>query len=136
MDENITTELVVYSDNPFIKEIQRNFGQLYQELISMEKSENLDEIDTKIRAFLEKNTSEKGEGVTSSQLRNVFAKVKAIKIDDKAPNTLKMLRPNLAYIIARQKNAKAKSIMYWLDDLIEKVKTKEDVKQFKKFLKW
>ncbi len=100
----------------------------YKVLLNMESADELDNLYDNIRKFLE----EKGKDVTSSQLRNIYAKAKPIREKKK----LKMLRPNLAYVIARQKNENAKYIMHWLDKLIQEVEHEKDpneVEGFKKF---
>jgi len=69
--------------------------------------------------------------VTSSQLRNVFSDIKGIS----DAHELKLKRPRLAYVIARQEgNARAQKLMLLLDDLIKKTETEDDVKSFQHFL--
>ena len=61
------------------------------------------------------------------QLRNIYAKI----VDCDTVKSLKMLRPNLAYIAAKQKNAK--DVVMFLDQLIQDVKDdpKQDVEDNK-----
>lgn len=92
----------------------------------MESSPNLDALIKDLMAFMEKNA----DGVTSTQLRNIYSKVKPIT----EANKLKMQRPRLAYIIARQQTDKARLLMHLLDDLIERVDgEKNTVEGFKQF---
>ncbi|MEO1261921.1 MAG: type III-A CRISPR-associated protein Csm2 [Bacteroidota bacterium] len=112
-----------------VQAVQQHFGGYYRELLNMEQSDDLNGLDKKLKDFVEANYRD----VTSSQLRNIFGKIKPIDKQDK--NKLKMQRPKLAYIIARQNKKKgALNLMYWFDDLIKKVNTPEDVDGFKKLL--
>lgn len=108
------------------REAKSAFKDTYPHLLHMESSPNLDALIKDLMAFMEKNA----DGVTSTQLRNIYSKVKPIT----EANKLKMQRPRLAYIIARQQTDKARLLMHLLDDLIERVDgEKNTVEGFKQF---
>ncbi len=115
------------SPEEIVQAAKSHFGVHYEELLDMEKSHNLDGLDKKLKKFVEANYKD----VTSSQLRNIFGKIKPIK----EVNKLKMQRPRLAYVIARQnKKRGALNLMYWFDDMIGQVKESKDVEGFKTLL--
>jgi len=117
------------SPEEFVKGAQEHFGKHYGDLLDMEHSADLDGLDKQLKAFVKLHH----EDVTSSQLRNIFGKIKPI--DKKDVNKLRMQRPKLAYVIARQGKKKgALALMYWFDDLIGKVKEPKDVEGFKTLL--
>ncbi len=72
----------------------------------------------------------KCEAITTTQIRNIYGKI--VPIDNVAD--LKMLRPNLAYIAARQKTNNAKAIVKFLDELIKDVNDENSLKSFKKVM--
>lgn len=102
----------------------------YSEILQMEKSQKIDGLIDCIHDFVKK-TNEGEEGITSSQIRNVFAKAKQAK-DTK---TLKLMRPKLAYVLARQKNNGAKQMIALLDAVIKdtEIDNKEHLKNFQMF---
>jgi CRISPR type III-A-associated protein Csm2 len=71
-----------------------------------------------------------GRGITTSQLRNIFSKVKSVEDDNK----LQLMRPLLAYTAARQGTQQAKIIIALLDALIQDVDDKDKLKSFKTFM--
>jgi len=108
------------------KEAKAAFKDTYQHLLNMEQSPDLNLVIKDMMAFMKKNA----DGVTSSQLRNIYSKIKPIT----EANKLKMQRPRLAYIIARQQTDKARLLMHLLDHLIEDVDgEKNTVNGFKQF---
>jgi len=100
------------------------FGEVYDQLLNMEKSAKLSDIISKISDFVLKE----GKSVTTSQLRNIYARIKKTTTREE----LQLLRPVLAYTSARQKGEGGKIIIALLDDLIQKV-TKDNIKDFKTF---
>jgi CRISPR type III-A-associated protein Csm2 len=70
---------------------------------------------------------ERKSAITTSQLRNIFQKVK----EAKNRLQLQMIRPLLAYVAARQKSEEAKELVKFLSDLINEVK--DDDKQLQNF---
>jgi CRISPR type III-A-associated protein Csm2 len=88
---------------------------------------------TKIKSIffqLENFIKEVSSGLTASQLRNVYGKV----LDAKNLLALQLIRPNLAYVAARNKDIKAKKVMAFIDFLIQKVDEPEKHKSFNKVL--
>lgn len=100
------------------------FSKTYDELLIITDNQqdiSLDEIYSNVSKFVE----EKCKVVSTSQLRNIYGRI--VKIDN--INSLKMLRPKLAYVAARQPNTKA--IIMFFDGLIKNVNTEEKLKSFK-----
>lgn len=108
-------------------EVKMNFfadENLYNDLFALESSKQLDKVFNQLEIMVK----EYAGSVTSSQLRNVYAKI----VKTKNPNDLKLLRPNLAYIAARQDNLKAKKFMAFIDLLIQQVDSPDKLQSFKK----
>lgn len=64
--------------------------------------------------------------ITTSQLRNIFSKIKPIK----KWNELQHVRPKLVYIAARQNKLSAKQVVQFLESVISKVNADEYVDDF------
>lgn len=113
-------EMAIEVKNTYFK------GSQYQELLTMKDSKQLDLIFESLET-LAKETS---KGLTTSQLRNVYAKiVQASDVLD-----LKMIRPNLAYVAARIEKQEGKKMMSFIDDLVKNVQTEEQRKSFNKVM--
>lgn len=95
------------------------------DLLEMEKSSKLADLLDKIKSYVQTNS----EAITTSQLRNIFAKVQRVENE----NSLQLLRPKLAYVAARQGKPEAKRMVEFFDFLISKVSNKEQLKGFKTF---
>jgi CRISPR-associated protein Csm2 len=67
--------------------------------------------------------------MTTSQLRNVFSRVRNIK----NPQQLYLLRPKLAYVAGRSETDEMKTMLYLIDQLISKVDNTDKLEQFKSF---
>ena len=113
------------------------FKGTYDYLLKLfDKGVPLDKVFDSIKDFVEKEfKKKKKEGkheyediLTTTQLRNIYTKV----VLTKEVSELKMLRPNLAYIAARQN--KAKNIIKFIDQLIQKVNNEQQLKSFKKVM--
>jgi len=109
------------------------FGNTYQDLLRLhEEDVDLNAVDEYTQKFVRDTC----RGVTSSQLRNVFSDIKGIE----DARGLKLKRPRLAYVIARQEgNSRAQQLMLLLDDLIKNTSTdaaleQKHVKSFQHFL--
>jgi len=117
-----------------LEQAKNYFGKTYQDLLRLhDKDVDLNAVDDCTQKFVRDTC----RGVTSSQLRNVFSDIKGI---DEA-RALKLKRPRLAYVIARQEgNPRAQQLMLLLDDLIKKTSTNDEalerkqVKSFQHFL--
>ena len=109
---------------------KKNDKNYYSEILNMENSVDIDNLIDCIHEFV-KQTNKKDEGISSSQIRNVFNKAKQAK------NTkdLKLMRPKLAYVLARQKNKGAKEMIALLDDVIKttEIENKQHLKNFQLF---
>lgn len=69
--------------------------------------------------------------ISTSQLRNIYSRVKNIKDDNY--KEFYLLRPKLAYVSGRADKYGMKKMVALLDDLIPKIDSKEKAKQFKYF---
>lgn len=99
--------------------------KVYGQVLSMDTSKSIGDIINKVSDFV----LAEGKSITTSQLRNIYARIK--KAD--TPEELQLLRPVLAYTSARQKGDGGKVIIALLDDLIQKIKSKEEVSSFQTF---
>ncbi len=99
---------------------------VFKDLLNLQESQQLDKVFEKIEKFV-KNYA---ESVTTSQLRNVYNEI--VKIQ--SVGDLKLIRPHLAYVAARQdkEKAKAKEFMAFIDLLIQQVNTEKELESFKK----
>ncbi len=104
----------------FEANLKKRFGNNYVNAILSPRDYN-GYIDN-IKSYVEKNKDK----ISTSQLRNIFSKVKEVK----EPRNLTMLRPKLAYVVGRQTGMK--ELVYLLDELIKKV-NKDNLNQFKDF---
>ena len=103
------------------------FKDVYGELLNMEKSKRLGDIVGKISEFVQNE----GRTITTSQLRNIYARIK--KAD--SHSEMLLLRPVLAYTSARQKGEGGRIIIALLDGLIQDIKADkpEQVESFQTF---
>lgn len=99
--------------------------KIYDEILFMDTSKSIGAILDNVKHFVEIE----GKSITTSQLRNIYARIK--KAD--SPEELQLLRPVLAYTSARQKGDGGKVIIALLDDLIQKVKDEKQVSSFQTF---
>lgn len=108
--------------------LDKEFGNNITNILNINSLENIDDTFKKIESF----TEHYAKAVSPSQLRNIYSHiVKAEKLME-----LKMIRPNLAYIAARQQGKdknKAKEFMAFIDYLIKETK-EENVESFKKVM--
>ncbi len=84
----------------------------------------------KVLETLSKFVNDKCKSITTTQIRNIYGKVVPIN----NVTELKMLRPNLAYIAARQGKPEAKDVITFLDGLIKEVKDENSLESFKKVM--
>lgn len=85
------------------------FKETYDSLLNLENDKDLDKTFDSISKFVK----EKGSAITTTQLRNIYGKI----VKAETFQSLKMIRPNLAYIAAREK--KAKNIVMFFEELIK-----------------
>jgi len=104
------------------------FGGLKQELLKFKQSQKIDELFAKTEEFVQQYAKD----LTTHQLRNIFQEIK--KAND--ITSLKLIRPNLAYIAGRldanKKNEK--TFVAFLDSLIKEVKNDNHLENFKDFM--
>ncbi len=117
------------SYNDLLKKL--NYRDFYLDLSSNDAKDNLDTIINEINSKFVKSYV---FSISSSQLRNIYHKI----INVKNETELKLLRPNLAYIAARQtgnseKKEYAKLAIQFIDELITKV-NENNLADFKKFM--
>lgn len=97
---------------------------VYNDLLNLQKSQQIDKVFTHIEEFVKIYA----DSVTTSQLRNIYNEI--VKIE--SIGDLKLIRPHLAYVAARQEKDKAKEFMAFIDLLIQKVNTDDELHSFKK----
>lgn len=96
----------------------------YLDLLKMSKVDDLDNLFESIKSFVQ----DFGSHIKTAQIRNIYSKVQAAK----KVTTLKLLRPKLAYIAARQTNTKAKALVLFCEQLIADVE-KDNTEQLESF---
>ncbi|MCI4669969.1 MAG: type III-A CRISPR-associated protein Csm2 [Bacteroidia bacterium] len=69
------------------------------------------------------------KSITTSQLRNIYSVIKEMQEDEMA--NLVLLRPKLAYISARQQKKEAQEFTQFISDLISRVNSRDDFRNFK-----
>ncbi len=99
--------------------------KVYNEVLNMNTSKSIGDIVNKVSEFVQAE----GKSITTSQLRNIYARIKKAA----SPEDLQLLRPVLAYTSARQRGDGGKIIIALLDDLIQKIGNKEQVASFQTF---
>lgn len=101
------------------------FQQLYDDILNMKQTAQADKLLEATESFVK----EYGKDVSTTQIRNIYDKVKKTGgILD-----LKMIRPQLAYIAGRDKNDNSKAFLSFLDGLIKHVNTDEQHQSFVAF---
>ena len=68
--------------------------------------------------------------LNTSQLRNIFSKV----LEATTPLSLKLLRPKIIYVAARQQNNEAKRVVEFFESMIQSVDTDAKVKNYQSFM--
>ena len=115
-----------WSEEKAQEEIKKRFGENCIDEILSEKKGNYNDYIGNIKTYVEDNV----KGITTSQLRNVFSRIKKVKpenLDD-----LYILRPKLAYVSGRSAN-KMKTLIFLLDQLIIKTDNSKKLVQFQAF---
>lgn len=97
------------------REIQTDFGMLYEQLLTMQNTTNYGKIQEKIQAFV---LIKQGEGIKASQFRRLFDEaMMARNIAE-----LRLLQPLFLYTAARQSNPKSQKLILFFAQLLEKMK--------------
>jgi CRISPR-associated protein Csm2 len=120
-------------DEKYLKEMVTILGDSYSTILEESRDELLFADNVKgLLAFLMNigQDREKKENISSSQLRNIFSRVKRVeKISE-----LYSLRPKLAYVYGRPNTKdEMKKLIVLLDDQIKKVKNEKQLEKFKSF---
>lgn len=131
MSENLTND-----EQKFHNNLRRIFGDNYIHFYNNPDKLDYNEYIVKIKEYLSKyinrnQTRKKADNISSSQLRNIFSKVKPCK--NRKPEELYMIRPHLAYAAGRADNRDFKEILFFFDQLISTVKDENDVNNFVDF---
>ena len=108
------------------------FKDTHSELLKMSETSKLDAVLQSIENFVQFY----GKDVSTSQLRNVYDNV----IKTNSVNTLKLIRPQLAYMAGRKQDREKKeeennkkTFLAFLDFLIKSVDSESQRKEFKTF---
>lgn len=109
------------------KDIQKEyFSQTYAHLLNLfADGVPLDKVYDDIAKFIKENHTM----ITTTQLRNIYSRV----IDADSVQEVKMLRPNLVYIAARQGKG-VEPIISFFNQLIKEINDEEQLKSFKKVM--
>ena len=109
------------------KDIQKEyFSQTYVHLLNLfADGVPLDKVYDDIAKFIKENHTM----ITTTQLRNIYSRV----IDADSVQEVKMLRPNLVYIAARQGKG-VEPIIDFFNQLIKEINDEEQLKSFKKVM--
>ncbi|MBL1215635.1 MAG: type III-A CRISPR-associated protein Csm2 [Ignavibacteriae bacterium] len=107
-----------------------NYYAIIKGEILLEEREDENKYLDNLKSLIEALLGPRKDGISSSQLRNIYSKVKTLK----KPKELYLLRPKLAYIHGRP-NSKGgmKKLIDYLDEQIKKVKNESELKQFQNF---
>lgn len=81
---------------------------------------------------LQRYVKDKCGSITSSQLRNIFSKIKSG--NQPTQQKLQLVRPQLAYVAARQATPEAKEIVDFLERIIAQVETDDQASHFVSFV--
>lgn len=100
-------------------------------ILSIRNNEKVADLLDKIKGYVE----QKGGSVTSSQLRNIFSKVKGYEKEQKGNRHLaiQLIRPHLAYIAARQNTPSSREVVEFLEQIVKSVDQDEKVDDFVTF---
>ncbi|ULB35857.1 type III-A CRISPR-associated protein Csm2 [Proteiniphilum propionicum] len=121
----------------FAQEVKSQYFEeaLFEQLLQLNTSDiGLQKklpVDTVITA-VEKFVKAYSDAISPTQLRNIYSKIKGVT----SSLELKLLRPNLAYVAARQQNDredKAKKMIAFIDLLIQKTDD-DSLDSFKKLM--
>ncbi|MCS6928268.1 MAG: type III-A CRISPR-associated protein Csm2 [Saprospiraceae bacterium] len=108
-------------------EHQQYLKQRCSDILNFKNTNNINELLSHLQKYVE----DCGGFVTTHQLRNIFSKVKTHRI--KTAQQIQLIRPQLAYIAARQGNDKAKAFVNFLQNIICEIKDDKQVEHFVAF---
>lgn len=122
------------TDQQFLEEMKKQLGtEVYNSLLENDRDELI--IADAIKGLLAYlmnigQGKEKKENISSSQLRNIYSKIRKV---NKIPE-LYLIRPKLAYVYGRPNTKlEMQKLLILIDDLIRNVKNENQLKKFKEF---
>lgn len=107
------------------EEILIAFGEDFETRILSPNQLGYNDYVERLKEYVKKHV----KGITSSQLRNVYALIK----EKTKPDSLPHIRPRLAYVAGRANNDELRTLIYLLDLLVVRVDDKAKLKNFKSF---
>ncbi len=112
-----------------IDDAKKIYGKYYDQLLNIETLVESDQSEdgktlNEIINRTDRLVNQLGRHISTSQLRNIYAKIKGIK----HPNQAIMLRPKLAYVAARQRNNDARVIPNFINEQLNLLVTEDDNK--------
>lgn len=120
-------------EEKYLREMKEKLGNAYPTILEEGRDELLfaDKVKGLLAYLMDIGKQrEKKENISSSQLRNIFSRVKRVE----TINELYSLRPKLAYVYGRPNTKdEMKKLIVLLDDQIKKVKDKKHLEKFKSF---
>ena len=103
----------------------KDFGDGYAHLIANPEKPDSNAFIDSVKKYVKRIQRE----ITTSQLRNVFSRVKYTR----RYQDLYLLRPKLAYVAGRADREGTKELMLLLDDVIRVVDSDDKLKEFQNF---
>jgi len=94
-------------------------------ILEYQEGNNVDIFIQQVEKFVE----EKGKQLSTTQLRNIYDRV----LNAKDIISLKMIRPQLAYLAGRERGVEGKELLSFIDILIKETTT-ESMENFKQFM--
>jgi len=121
----------------YIKNFKRFFSEKYEELIlnfsrlePVQYHEVIDSIKRYLNEVVDKRKKKtRSDKITSSQLRNIFSKLKP----ETSIQKVMLLRPQLAYIGGRTDSKELKELVFILETLIKRIDDSAKLQSFKEF---
>ena len=107
------------------EDIVAAFGQNFEEDILTPQQGGYNHFVQNLKKYVEQNV----RGITSAQLRNIYALIREKNDEEKLP----YIRPRLAYVAGRADKDEMRTLIYLLDLLIVRVDDKKKMKNFKFF---
>lgn len=114
-------------EEEYQQKITQYFGDEYIDSILSGGEKNYNKYIDDLKNYIKKNK----DGITTSQLRNIYSELKPIT----DPKELWKLRPKLAYVAGRSDKKGMKELAWLLDELIKNIGKDEEKKleNFKDF---
>jgi CRISPR-associated protein Csm2 len=114
-----------WSEKTAHEEILIAFGENFETRILSPNQHGYNDYVNRLKDYVDKHV----KGITSSQLRNVYALIR----EKTNPDSLPHIRPRLAYVAGRANNDELRTLIYLLDLLSVRVDDKAKLKNFKSF---